>query len=197
MSINIFQTDKPLVELPSKEIYENHLKILKEIILPGDILLSLNSKHLFSLGISLTTKPSDIPHNQGKSHAFIYAGNGRVIESSIGGVQENPLNKYFDRRYLVNAYRHRDSNKEIGNKIVEQVRSKLGYKYAYWQIVYDAFLYLLGLQRNKDFWIDVDKGYACSELVGFGIKSCGLLLDAEPAVMSPIDFTRDPFIQLV
>lgn len=136
----------------------NHKSIL-ENIKPGDILLSRNKKNAISTTIASITKS-----NWG--HAFLYIGDGKILESNSHGVVINPLSHYFNTKYDVGLFRLKEelSTEQI-EKLIKKARKLLGIKYGYLQLLWFLILRIFGKSEDPDWSLDVDKGMVCSELI--------------------------------
>jgi uncharacterized protein YycO len=176
--------------------HQAHNEQILELVKPGDVLLSLNKKSIYSKIIV------EITHTE-KSHALIYLGAGKVLESSFrgGGVEINHISKYLNQTYAVTLHRHKTATDKELSAVLEYIRSKVGYKYGTIQILWDGLLYLLGLYRYKMLWLDVDSGYTCSELIAEGFQKGGgfdLIGHNEEAVVIPQFFDRsDDFMRIL
>ena len=85
---------------------KQHWQNITDNIIKGDVLLSMNVKHLISATIGKLTANETTEIHGEKSHAFLYKGNGKVIEASTHGVGICSLKKYLNPTYIVNVYRY-------------------------------------------------------------------------------------------
>lgn len=149
----------------------NKYKELKETLEKGDIILAVNKTSLFSQLIAKCTS--------GKfSHAFVYLGGGRIVESTITdgkrGVVMDYLDTYMNRKYDLVVLRLYDRKKV--DPFIEELKREIGSKYSYFQVAIVAIRYFLSWlfsdkSFRKDFSKDIDtENEHCSELVAKCIK---------------------------
>ena len=130
-----------------KKIEARHLQ-------PGDILISTTNLRLSRVIRDYTEMPA--------SHAFMYIGNGKVIEAD-GPVDELSLSEALDDDYYAAAYRVPGLTKDDQAKLVAFMRDKVGDDFDY----YGMIRHLVKITSQAD-----DKWY-CSELVFAAYKSIG------------------------
>ena len=109
------------------------------------------------------------------NHAFIYIGDGVIVEANPTGVALSPAKKYPQI-----AWNHHDSIPDSKReKIVDLALSEVGKPYAFIDIAI-LLLRILGLRfiRPNKFWkkLSVQNGWFCSELVSYCYRSVGLTL---------------------
>lgn len=161
----------------------NNHETIKNNIKAGDILLSRNKKAPISLLIAGVTKSN-------WSHAFFYIGEGKIIESSVGGVAIHPLEKYLNNTYDVGLFRlNKELTQEETIKLVNNARKLAGISYGYLQLVWFLFLRLLGKSEDPDWAIDLDEGMVCSELVAHAYETIGIKFknNLPPHLIEPVD----------
>lgn len=115
------------------------------------------------------------------NHAFIYVGDGKIVEANPRGVQVSPVSKYK----IIAWNRHDDlTNKErlaIANFALEQVGQPYNFI-----VIGNIALRILGLKllaktKLMYHWAQSTKGYICSELVAESYESIGQSLCGKDA----------------
>jgi hypothetical protein len=158
-------------------------KIKKEM-LAGDVLLSFDRKSWISKEIK------EITHSD-YSHAFLYIGNGKILESNPGGVIIREIEAYLDyNRYYLSLFRvYFDEKRPY--KLVKACKKHLGIHYGYSQIAWLWLLSITGTIDNPFFQRDCN-GFICSELIADGIKEVGLYPFGSkiPACITPADLAQ-------
>jgi hypothetical protein len=153
---------------------------IKENILPGDVLLSFDRQSWISKEIK------EVTHSD-YSHAFLYIGKGKILESNPGGVIIREIDSYLDyNRYFLSLFRvYFDEKRPY--KLIKTCKKRLGERYGYSQIGLLWFINTFGvtsLQLNLS-------GVICSELVADGIKKVGLYPFTKiPACVTPADLAE-------
>lgn len=109
------------------------------------------------------------------NHAFIYIGDGKIIEANPSGVAISPLNKY--PAYYVAWNRHEELTVEQRQIIVEHAKTMVGVSYGFVDIANLAFR-ILGLKviANTAIFERISQRYGviCSELVAECYKEAGI-----------------------
>lgn len=159
-----------------------NFRLIRELIKPGDILLSRKP------GSPISEIIQDVIRSRW-SHSFLYIGNDKIIESDWDGVVINPLSKYFDGNYELGLFRIQpELTKEEQVKLIDAAFLAVGTKYAYLQLVWGFILRLLGKSENRKWNIDTSKGMICSELIARCYKKIGRpLKNLPPSQMEPAD----------
>jgi uncharacterized protein YycO len=125
------------------------------------------------------------------NHAFIYIGDGYIVEANPKGIQRSRLDKYNN----VAWNRHEDLNHEERQQIVMFAINAIGKPYNFLMIGNIA-LRILGLKllaKTKIMyrWAQASKGYICSELVAEAYESIGEnLCDKDPDLVTPGDLAE-------
>ena len=107
-------------------------------------------------------------------HAFIYVGDGLIVEAAWGGVRVALLSKY--PRIAFN--RHEDLTAAEVASIIAFAKSREGERYGFLEILV-IVLRKLGLRAFTDrasTWLDKRKGLICSQLVSLAYKSADMAL---------------------
>ena len=155
----LYNTKTRKVILENKVPVFNYVKLQKDLKF-GDNLFSFNEESIVSREIV-----NDIDFDY--SHVMVYIGNGRLIESTKGGVQITLLSKYLNGNYKLLIQRQYDKDKT--KSYVNYIKSKLGLNYGYGQLLIDKIVYSTGVWFGHDLRkinIDWSKSeYTCSELI--------------------------------
>lgn len=168
---------------------------LKGEVRKGDILLSINKRSLVSRLIA------EITDSQW-SHAFLYVGDRRVIESTVNrefsGVQLNPLCHYLNDKFVVGLYRMDDFDDVERRAAVIAAKEHLGIRYSFLQILYDLLTFTIGLENRKA-WTYNAPGMKCSELIGEVYETLGKPLSEKlrPWQLAPGDIGSSPRLRRV
>jgi hypothetical protein len=160
--------------------------LIKQNVQIGDVLLSFNKKNILSKAIT------EISHSD-FSHAFLYIGNGKILESSIEGVVIKDLSYYLDYdKYYVSLRRPSITLLEA-EEMVRFCKTKLGISYGYLQMFYAWFLFTFQLRKNKWFMRVDLPGIVCSELVAEGLQHIKRypFKDTSPANVTPADLAAN------
>jgi cell wall-associated NlpC family hydrolase len=124
------------------------------------------------------------------NHAFIYIGDGVIVEANPTGVAITPLAKYpniaWNQHDTITA-KQRDS-------IIELALNEVGKPYAFIDISI-LFLRILGLRfvKPNKFWkkLSVQNGWFCSELVSYCYRTVGLtLINKKDDLVTPGDLAE-------
>lgn len=156
----------------------------------GDLIFTYKKRSLFSW---LIASVSQTPY----SHASMYIGDGKIIESAYltKGVKINE-NHYLTDKYIYNVYRVKASSEQI-QQAVEFAKSKDSVKYATIQVVFLGLLYLCGWFKLNILHLDVDKGMTCSEFVATCYKQVGISLCDNPAASTPFELTQSSNVEKI
>jgi hypothetical protein len=161
-------------------LLEKKLEIIK-LLKPADVLLSFNRDNKLSATIARITDSS-------WSHVMMYIGNGNIVESSVGGVHITSIKHYLDDKYdlcLLRANLFSQQDK----KIVKYSLSLVGKKYGYLQMLWYAFIRLIGKSESPKWQLDIQpNAMVCSEAIAESYRKNGLTIKtsikdtgAEPA----------------
>ena len=125
------------------------------------------------------------------NHAFIYVGNGLIIEATPKGIILNPLSDYDHIDIVWNKHQPWNDEEASRNFIVSEAHRLLNLPYNWTNIVRIVFR-VLGLKvlANTKLMerLAQKDGYICSEMVAeLYAKSGNSLLAKDPAVTSPGD----------
>ena len=109
------------------------------------------------------------------NHAFIYIGDGVIVEANPTGVTLSPVKKYPQI-----AWNHRDTiPAKTREQLVDLALAEVGKPYAFLDIAI-LLLRIMGLRFTKPnkFWkkLAIQNGWFCSELVSYCYRSAGLTL---------------------
>jgi len=109
------------------------------------------------------------------NHAFVYIGNGQIVEANPSGVAISPVDKY--PAYYVAWNQHEKLNEEQRMQIVAHAKSMVGVSYGFVDIANLAFR-ILGLKviANTKIFKTASKRYGviCSELVAECYGAAGI-----------------------
>lgn len=109
------------------------------------------------------------------NHAFIYIGDGQIVEANPTGVEISPVTKYPNIAWN----RHDDLSDDLRAKIVELARKEVGKPYAFVDIA-ALVLRILGLRFVSDNWLwrklSSKNSWFCSELVSGCYRKAGMTL---------------------
>ena len=157
-----------------------------EVLEDGDVLLALNINNELSKLIA------EVTHSQ-YSHAFMYIGNGFIVESTFGGVQISPLKKYDDGHHHVISVRHKTLSAEERQKVRKSALKYLGKKYGYPQLLWYLLARMIGKSEDPKWQLDLDKnGMVCSEAIARAYEDNGFRIKdgLEPYAIEPVDFVE-------
>ena len=175
--------DTDTLELDPYKIIDTDFVKFEMTLNKGDILLTYKKENLVSNGIAFVT-------NSDYSHALMYVGGGRVIESTGQGCHITPVDHYFGGDYDLCRVVLNDKSK-IDN-VINNLHTKLGTKYGFFQNAVDLFFIAIKKITGKDFRkvISVDvPGIVCSELIAKAIKE-EYGYDINAANFFPEDFLK-------
>lgn len=81
------------------------------------------------------------------SHAAVYAGEGRLLEMLTSGSCERPIAVYRSPNFRVGLYRLQLKDGD-GTKVIDVLRSRLGFKYSYKKALIAGLQKMLGIKRT-------------------------------------------------
>lgn len=188
MNQDLTIVDTETLQVISATTRERDFSYLKKKMQPGDIVLSYNTENVLSSVIAGAS-------NSNYSHAFVYLGNNRIIESTVdsdfSGVQLNTIDRYLTGKYNLKILRIRHSDKIPA--FIQFLESKLGIKYATGQLFIDAVYFLLknlGIEINQN--IDVAPNQVvCFELIAQGLMKLGYGIRPEKTVARDLEEMSD------
>jgi len=157
-------------------------KELEELLEPGDIILT-HGVHLLSKVIRVITESH-------WNHAGLYAGNGMVVESRKGGVQQTSLEDFVGKDIAV--YRHKTAALSTRMRVAEFALSQEGDAYDIRGLFEIAWL-LLTFRRGNARSIGTSNAYLCSELVASSYEAAGVPISDYPSdqtTPSDIDLSK-------
>jgi len=122
------------------------------------------------------------------NHAFIYVGNGKIVEANPTGVALSNLNDYP----LVAWNQHEELFAEQRNAIVYHANLAIGRPYNFGIIIMLAFRALGVKIFPKKFlhYLANHAGYICSELVAECYQKAGFPVCSNPDVCNPGDLAE-------
>ena len=150
----------------------------------GDIGLSLNKE---SVASKLIAKVTDSDW----SHVFMYIGNGNIIESTIGGVQITPLEKYLKENYNLVFLRLKGYSATERVLFAQSVLKYVGKRYGWFQILWYLFIRIIKKSESPKWQLDIQKrAMVCSEAIAQAMKDLGVEVkpNFNPAGVEPADF---------
>jgi len=113
------------------------------------------------------------------NHAFIYIGNGQIVEANPTGVEISPVAKYP----IIAWNKHEDLNNDQRDAVVAYAKTTVGKPYAF-LVIGNIVLRILGLKILANTKIlrklAQQPGYICSELVAESYNSIGIKLYNKP-----------------
>jgi uncharacterized protein YycO len=122
------------------------------------------------------------------NHAFIYVGNGKIVEANPTGVALSSLNNYP----LVAWNQHEKLSEEERNAIVQHANMAVGRPYNF-SIIIMLVLRALGVKifpKKFTHYLANHNGYICSELVAECYDKAGFPVCANPDVCNPGDLAE-------
>lgn len=128
------------------------------------------------------------------SHAMLYAGGGKVIESVGSGVREVLITEALETATLAMAFRPTNLEAGVAHKVVDFARKQVeaGKKYDVRGIVAQAGYQLdrvfFGDERaaRSNLWLQNGDRYFCSELIAASFLEAGHpLTNSQPTAVSP------------
>jgi len=90
------------------------------------------------------------------SHVAMYTGGSKIIHAISGGVVEESLYKYMDKKSFLYSLRPRGMNDEKRKDILKRAKSKLGKKYAWGKAIFLGVLILNNLAGGYRYRLSVD-----------------------------------------
>lgn len=125
------------------------------------------------------------------NHAFVYIGDGYIVEATPKGVIKSKVSKYTN----VAWNKHESLNHEERQQIVMFALKAVGQPYNF-IVIGNIALRILGLKllaktKLMYHWAQATKGYICSELVAEAYESIGEnLCDKDPDLVTPGDLAE-------
>ena len=124
------------------------------------------------------------------NHAFIYVGNGQIVEANPRGVALSPATKYK----TIAWNRHEDLDTKERYIIVEHAMAQVGKPYNFF-VIANLALRILGLKVLANtkllYKMAQGEGYICSELAAECYKVAGAdLFTKAPDLVTPGDLTE-------
>lgn len=155
---------------------------------PGNFILTQGSGPI-SEGIALF-------EHSGFTHSAIVSGEGKIIEATSHGIEENDLNY---GRYAV--FEFDDATDEQLKGIVDYARSHLGEKYGFLQdagFAINGLLEEFGLERISGLLAEKDK-IVCSAFVDLSARSQGIIVrpDRQPGDVTPPGLSYSPKVRFI
>lgn len=124
------------------------------------------------------------------NHAFIYIGDGRIVEARPTGVTISTADQYEVLAYNQHEHAITDAHRE---KIVSYALEQVGKPYGFLDI-FVIFLRIFGLRVPfPSFWakLSLRKGYICSELVAETYDKAGfVLINKHTSIVTPGDLAE-------
>jgi hypothetical protein len=159
---------------------QNNFQTIKANLKPGDILLSRKPGSPISETIQGITRSK-------WSHSFLYIGDDKIIDIISSGVKIRKLEAYTE--YELGLFRVTpDLTEEEVQKLIKEMRKLLGIHYGWLQLLWLAFLRLLGKNEDPDWGLDVDTGVTCSEAITKAYLKIGKhFKNLPPSEMEPAD----------
>lgn len=110
------------------------------------------------------------------NHAFIYIGDGKIIEANPGGVSISDVSKYTNIVWNKNEYK----TDEQRQALVQQAKTHLGHSYSFLAIV---AITLEIFKINRPAWmikrLSSSGDDICSQLVAQDYRACGFVVDGK------------------
>jgi len=122
------------------------------------------------------------------NHAFIYAGEGKIIEANPGGVTVSPVDKHTKIAWN----RHERLTNAERMQILAHAEKAIGKPYNFY-IIFILTLRALGvkiLPKSVIRWFAKNEGYICSELVAECYEKAGVSIGIEPDLCNPGDLAE-------
>jgi uncharacterized protein YycO len=124
------------------------------------------------------------------NHAFIYVGDGTIVEANPTGVAISPVTKYPHIAWN----QHDQLTDETREKIVDIAFKEVGKPYAFLDIA-SLFFRIIGLRFIKPnvFWkrLSQQESWFCSELVAYCYRISGLtLINKKDDLVTPGDLAE-------
>jgi len=150
----------------------------------GDILLVRNKSSTLSIIIAGVT-------HSNWSHSVLCLGDRQILNDTEVGVHIDDIGVYLTPEYSVGLFRVVNELSSKDKQLLVKAAYKLvGTKYAWWQLVWDFLIRLIGKSEDPDWGIDVDKqGMVCSEMIARIYNKIGIRFkNLKPSQMEPVDF---------
>lgn len=163
-------------------------------LLPGDVVLT---SHLGFSPIKVANFCKVGYQKRIWTHAALYLGDGRIVESICSGVRVANLDEaYPPGQAGIRVLRRKDLDGTAAGRIVEYCAQRVGRRYDPQALAYFVFLHLLPsyLQfiltaDHWGRWLDRPDSYFCSELLSEGFKQTGAYcFERQPYQVMPVDF---------
>lgn len=122
------------------------------------------------------------------NHAFIYLGNGYIIEANPTGVEIKPVTEYDKIAWN----KHEELTAQQRNQIVFHAKSLVGEPYNFF-IIADLAFRILGFRLLTSRFLErlsKNRGYICSELVAECYRKAGLPLGDKDYLINPGDLAE-------
>lgn len=124
------------------------------------------------------------------NHAFIYIGEGNIVEANPTGVEISPVTKYPHIAWN----HHEEIDDQSRGKIVQLAKAEVGKPYAFIDIAALA-LRILGLRFVSDNWLwrklASKRSWFCSELVSGCYRKAGItLVNKKDDLVTPGDLAE-------
>lgn len=178
--------DTDTLEIDPYKIIDTDLKKFKMSLEVGDIVLTYNKDNFFSKGIASVTDGD-------YSHAMLYIGGGRIVESTGEGSHIGTIDKYLSGMHNLCKVSLVDKSKVTD--VVSGISKKLGIKYGYFQnivnLLYILIYKITSIDLRKDIEIRLDDVVVCSQLVAEEIRE-KYMYDINAANFYPSDFLKYP-----
>jgi len=124
------------------------------------------------------------------NHAFIYIGDGKIVEANPRGVEVSPLSKYS----LVAWNKHESMTDWEGKAVADYALKQVGKPYNFLLIgnLLLRIIFLKALARTHLLYkMAQNDGYICSELVAESYAEAGLhIADKAPDLVTPGDLAE-------
>lgn len=124
----------------------------------------------------------------------MYIGDDKIIESDWDGVVVNPLSKYLTSEYEIGLFRITpELTIEETDKLISAIKTLIGRKYAWFQLVWQFILRIFKKSEDKDWAIDVENGFICSELIAFSYEQINRkIVELPSSEVEPGDLDASP-----
>ena len=123
------------------------------------------------------------------NHAFVYIGDGKIIEANPRGVAISPVSKYSKIAWN----QHEELNEVQRQEIVKSAKHLVGSAYGFVDILVIG-LRILGLKFLTSAFLErlaMKQGVICSELVAICYENAGVpVLNKQPHLITPGDLAE-------